>query len=272
MTEVSDAQIKEAVRRHYADRVQTQASCCGSGAASSCCGGSSAPNATLHALGYTEQELAALPEGMTQTAFGCGNPLAFAGMRAGDVVLDLGSGAGMDVILAAQRVGPGGKAIGLDMTPEMIEKARANADLAGVGAIAEFRLGEMEDMPVADASVDWIISNCVINLSPDKEQVFREAFRVLRPGGRLLVSDIVASNLPPAVRADLTAWAECVAGAIDEDRYLDIVRAAGFEDVQVVERADFTEPYLGQAADAPPDPAHQVTVSSVRVSAVKPRA
>ncbi len=270
MAALSDEQIKAAVRKHYTEQIQSEASCCGSATASSCCGGESASNTMLNVLGYTEKDLAALPAGVAATSFGCGNPLALAGIREGDVVLDLGSGAGMDVILTAQRVGARGKVIGLDMTPEMIERARANAQRAGVADIAEFRLGEMEDMPVEDASVDWIISNCVINLSPDKERVFREAFRVLKPGGRLMVSDVVAENLSQSVKNDLTAWAACVAGAIAEAEYLDIMRAVGFQEVAVLERMDVTGPDQGAAAGKPVGPVRAPKVSSVRVGAVKP--
>lgn len=271
MITMRDDQIKQAVRRHYAARMEEGSSCCGSGATFTCCGGEAAPNVTLDLLGYDAQELTALPEDMTQSAFGCGNPLAFAGVCEGDVVLDLGSGAGMDAILAAKKVGLQGKVIGVDMTPEMVTRARANAARAGVADVVEFRLGEIEALPVADASVDWIISNCVINLSPDKPRVFAEAYRVLKPGGKLLVSDIVASNLPPALRDDLTAWAECVAGAMEEQAYLAAVRSAGFADVRVVERVDQSALYLtdlhpGEARE----PAAVPRLSSIRVSAAKP--
>jgi len=169
-------------------------------------------------------------------SLGCGNPIAIAELQAGETVLDLGSGGGIDCFLAARQVGPEGRVIGLDMTPEMIMHARRNARRMGVTNV-EFRYGEMEEMPLPDQSVDVVISNCVINLSPDKDAVFREAFRVLRPGGRLNVSDIVLNGeLPPAIRDSLSAWASCVAGALDEAEYLAKIRAAGFENVQVLSR------------------------------------
>jgi N-acetylglutamate synthase-like GNAT family acetyltransferase/SAM-dependent methyltransferase len=182
--------------------------------------------------GYSTEELARLPADAVQNSFGCGNPLAFAGVRTGQTVLDIGSGAGIDCFIAAEKVGPGGKVIGLDMTPEMIERARANAEAAGI-TNAEFRLGEAECMPVDDGSVDWIISNCVINLSPDKPAVFREIARVLRPGGRIAISDIVAQDLPTALRESQDAWTGCLAGAISEAEYLRGLEAAGLTDVHV---------------------------------------
>ena len=175
---------------------------------------------------------------MTEASLGCGNPLAIAGLQPGEVVLDLGSGGGIDCFLAAKKVGPEGRVIGLDMTPDMIKLARRNAKKMGVTNV-DFRYGEMEEMPLPDESVDVIISNCVINLSPDKDAVFREAFRVLRPGGRLSVSDIVVDgDLPQSIRSQLDAWAGCVAGALDESVYLDKIRAAGFEQVEVLSRDD----------------------------------
>ena len=275
----SDKAIREAVRQHYAQHARAASSCCGP-QASSCCGPATA-EAVAQSIGYSPEELSDLPDEAIST-LGCGNPLAFAGVQPGDVVLDLGSGPGMDCILAARKVGEGGRVIGLDMTPEMIERARENTRRAGVDHLVEFRLGEIEDMPVDDASVDWIISNCVINLSPDKAQVFREAYRVLRPGGRLLVSDIVASNLPEAVRRDLSAWAECVAGAMEESEYLDTIRAAGFTEIAIVERVDagtlevgspqaVAEAYQGaDSAKRLPVIGNPPKVYSVRVSAVKP--
>jgi len=173
---------------------------------------------------------------VTDASLGCGNPLAIAGLKPGEVVLDLGSGGGIDCFLAAKKVGPEGRVIGLDMTPDMVKLARRNAKKIGTTNV-DFRFGEMEDMPLPDASVDAIISNCVINLSPDKDAVFREAYRVLRPGGRLSVSDIVVDgDLPDFIRNKLDAWAGCIAGALDERVYLDKIRAAGFERVEVLSR------------------------------------
>jgi N-acetylglutamate synthase-like GNAT family acetyltransferase/2-polyprenyl-3-methyl-5-hydroxy-6-metoxy-1,4-benzoquinol methylase len=223
-------EIKQAVRERYAKAVTTPGG--------SCCGEASVPQpkGTLARIaGYSAAELAALPSGAVENAFGCGNPLAFAGVRPGHVVLDLGSGAGIDCLLAAQRVGPTGRVIGLDMTPEMIAKAEANAREAGATNV-EFRLGEMEKMPVADASVDWVISNCVICLSPDKDAVFREMARVLKPGGQASVSDIVAEELPRIVQRDMAAWTSCVGGAIPEREYLAKMEAAGLANARVEAR------------------------------------
>jgi arsenite methyltransferase len=206
--------------------------------ASSCC--SPAQQAAAPATGaerfYSDAELSGLPESVTDASLGCGNPLAIADLRPGEVVLDLGSGGGIDCFLAARQVGPEGYVIGLDMTPDMLKLARRNARKMGVTNV-EFQWGEMEEIPLPDASVDAVISNCVINLSPDKDAVFAEAFRVLRPGGRLSVSDIVIDgDLPAPVRRSLDAWAGCVAGALDQEVYLGKMRAAGFQDVEVLSR------------------------------------
>jgi arsenite methyltransferase len=222
-----------------------QASCCGSsssgaegGVQASCCG----PEVTSPAAAryYSEAELDGLPESVTDISLGCGNPLAISELQAGEVVLDLGSGGGIDCFLAAKQVGPEGKVIGLDMTPDMIKLARRNAKKVRATNV-DFRYGEMEEIPLPDQSVDAVISNCVINLSPDKDAVFGEVFRVLRPGGRMNVSDIVVDgDLPQPIRDSLNAWAGCVAGALDESDYLSKIRAAGFEDVQVLSR-DYSE-------------------------------
>jgi SAM-dependent methyltransferase len=224
-------EIKKYVRERYGGLAQEQAkSCC---PPTSCC--PPQPPATGR-RGRAEQvygrdQLAGLPDTVVEGSYGCGDPTAIADLKEGEVVLDLGSGGGIDCFLSAEKVGPGGRVIGLDMTPEMTDLARANAIKMGVGNV-EFRLGEMEHMPVENGSVDVVISNCVINLSPDKDAVFREAFRVLRPGGRLCVSDIVTlGELPPDVKESMEKWAGCVAGALEKDDYLDRIRAAGFEEV-----------------------------------------
>ena len=220
------------------------ASCCApSPAASSCCGtaeaessaccGDEATDSTIDRIAalYEQSDLTGLPETVTSVAFGCGNPTAIDALQPGETVLDLGSGGGIDCFLAAKMVGPGGRVIGVDMTPEMIALAERN--LAKVGATnVEFRRGEIEALPVQSESVDVIISNCVINLSPDKDAVFREAFRVLRPGGRLQVSDMVWTRpMPVALEGDAAAWAECVGGAILESEYVAKIEAAGFDRV-----------------------------------------
>ena len=184
-------------------------------------------------IGYDDADLAALPEG-ANLGLGCGNPMALAGVRAGDVVVDLGSGAGIDAILAARAVGPAGRVIGIDMTDAMLDKARANVAAVGLANV-EFRKGFIESLPLGDGTTDVLISNCVINLSPDKPAVFAEAFRVLRPGGRLAVSDLVlARDLPPQVRNQVEAYVGCVAGAMRREDYLAAIRAAGFASVEVV--------------------------------------
>ncbi len=222
--------IRRTVRDAYGAVARGGGSCCGSG--SSCCGGSTAEQ-TSRTIGYTDVDLASVPDG-ANLGLGCGNPVALAGLKAGETVLDLGSGAGFDCFLAAHRVGPSGRVIGVDMTPEMVEKARENARRSACANV-EFRLGEIEHLPVADSSVDCVISNCVINLSPDKLQVFREAFRVLRPGGRLMVSDIVlAAPLPRAILESAAAYVGCISGASLRSEYLELIAAAGFTDIRVV--------------------------------------
>ncbi|MGE5235165.1 MAG: arsenite methyltransferase [Acidobacteriota bacterium] len=225
--------MKTAVRDHYASIARGGTSCCGSSPrASSCCGSTPVPIQVSRTIGYTAQEVEMVPEG-SNLGLGCGNPLAFAALRSGDVVVDLGSGAGFDCFLAGNRVGPEGRVIGVDMTPEMLDRARANAARDGVTNV-EFRLGEIENLPVADATADMVISNCVINLSTDKPRVFAEALRVLKPGGQLMVSDLVLRRaLPESVRRSVEAYAGCIAGAMLKDDYLEAIRAAGFADVTV---------------------------------------
>jgi arsenite methyltransferase len=234
-------EIKKAVRERYAGLARQKAgSCCPSSSApsSSCCAPGVTPGRaqTCAEALYTKEELETLPKEMRDISWGCGNPTAIAELRKGEVVLDLGSGGGLDCFLAAQKVGAKGKVIGLDMTPEMVSLARENAKKMGISNV-EFRLGEMEHMPLEANSVDVIISNCVINLSPDKDAVFREAFRVLKPGGRLCVSDIVLlQELPPAIKESLDQWAGCVAGALDKNLYLDKLRTAGFVNISTEEK------------------------------------
>jgi len=206
---------------------------------SQCCGNNvDLVHAISRSIGYKEEELASVPEG-ANLGLGCGNPTALASLKEGETVLDLGSGAGFDCFLAANVVGATGHVIGVDMTPEMIEKARANVRKGGYSNV-DFRLGELEHLPVADSAVDVIITNCVINLTPDKAAVFREAFRVLRPGGRVAVSDmVVLRELPPAVRDSAEAYVGCLSGAIMKDAYLKAIRTAGFENVRIVEESPF---------------------------------
>ena len=229
----SDEQVRGAVRARYAGIAQGVTDDCGC-SPGSCC----SPDASISLnpsvrLGYSETELLTVPEG-ANLGLGCGNPQAIAALRRGEVVLDLGSGAGFDCFLAARQVGPAGQVIGVDMTPEMIAKARANAAQAAYGNV-EFHLGEIEHLPVPDSSIDVIISNCVINLSTDKPSVFREAMRVLRPGGRLAVSDVVATaELPADIREDLLLYSACAGGAATVGELQRMLGDAGFEEIQIV--------------------------------------
>ncbi len=227
---MKDVEIKKAVRDRYARVVMTESSCCGP--ASSCGGTQATVKDVSKRMGYTDEDVNSVPEG-SNLGLGCGNPIALASLKEGETVLDLGSGGGFDCFLAADRVGKKGKVIGVDMTPEMLGKARENADKDGYDNV-EFRLGEIEALPAADNSVDVVISNCVINLSPDKLKVFQEAYRVLKPGGRLMVSDIVLlGELPDSVINSMEAYAGCVSGAMMRDEYLETIRTAGFRDVKV---------------------------------------
>lgn len=218
----SPTPIHETVREHYAERIKSSASCCGSDA---CC--------SVESSLYPEQLLNSIPSDISSTSYGCGDPITLASLQPGQTVVDLGSGAGLDCLLAAQKVGPEGRVIGVDMTPEMITRAQANAKKINVTNV-EFRQGYLEDLPVDTNTADVIISNCVINLSPDKAKVFTEAYRVLKPGGKLAVSDIVTEGpLPQAVRKSLSAWAGCVAGAVESSEYIDMMKAVGFTDISV---------------------------------------
>ncbi len=250
MSTPTDSEIRASVSKSYADRVRpvlnrsddiplevvaSGAACCETDSAEeSCCGADVSEASTDVAITniarlYADTDTTDLPSTVTDVAFGCGNPTAIAALKPGETILDLGSGGGIDCFLAAKMVGPTGHVYGVDMTPEMIALARKNAGKVGASNV-EFRLGEIEHLPLVDASVDVIISNCVINLSPDKDQVFREAFRVLRPGGRLQVSDIVwMKPVPESVKNDLEAWAGCIAGALVESDYIAKINAAGFE-------------------------------------------
>ncbi len=241
--------IRATVREKYGALAEGGAGCCdGSG-----CGCGDAAGTVLTAIGYTPEQAAAIPEG-ANLGLGCGNPLAHANVKPGETVLDLGSGAGIDAFLAAREVGPRGRVIGVDMTPAMLDRARKNAAEGGYTTV-EFRLGEIEHLPVADGAVDLIISNCVVNLSPQKDQVFREAYRALKPGGRMLLSDLVLeAPLPKEIKESIEAYVGCIAGASMKEDYLRLIREAGFENVEIVRS--------GAYGDAP--------VTSVQVRAVKP--
>ena len=262
--------MREAVQENYAAVAQSgtscgcsptdsteQSGCCGSNSGgSSCCSGTKYEEVAF-TTGYTSADLSAAPKEAAEISLGCGNPIAMANLKPGEMVLDIGSGGGLDAFLAAAKVGPTGRVIGVDMTPAMLERARASAERNGISNV-EFRQGYAEEMPVADGEVDVIISNCVINLSEDKGQVFREAFRVLKPGGRLEVSDMVTSGpMPIELQENASGWSECVTGALPEAEYLDLIAQAGFEQVTTRRSAS-----MGEAFGIP--------VYSVIASAQKP--
>jgi len=224
--------IQKEVKKRYGGIAASSNSCCGSGKAG-CCATAPSAEALSASVGYTPAELATIPEG-ANLGLGCGNPVALASLLSGETVLDLGSGGGIDCFLAARRVGPQGRVIGVDMTAEMIDLARKNAEKSDLKNV-EFRQGEIERLPVEDSSVDAVISNCVINLSTDKERVFREIHRVLKPGGRMMVSDIVLDNeLPEKVKNSVAAYTGCIGGALKRQDYLDAITQAGFTGVEIV--------------------------------------
>jgi arsenite methyltransferase len=228
--------VRKGVAAAYTRAVQAPSKGC-------CC----QKSAVAQLAGYRPEELAGLPADAVVNSFGCGNPVAFAEVEAGEVVLDLGSGAGVDLLMAADKVGPAGKVIGVDMTDEMIERARENIRASGRGNI-EVRKGIIEKLPVEDASVDWVISNCVINLSPEKDRVFAEIARVLKPGGRMSVSDIVVRDLPDWVRRNTDLYNACVAGAVSEEEYAAGLKRAGLQDVEVRERLVYDPAQIEQIA------------------------
>jgi len=259
-----ESKLREAVLEHYREAAKKRetggSSCCGS---SGCCQPTASQIST--AIGYTKEQLESLPKG-ANLGLGCGNPHLAARLKTGETVLDLGSGGGIDCFIAARQVGPHGQVIGIDMTPEMVALARKQAEEAGVDNVS-FRLGEIEHLPVADSSVDVIMSNCVVNLSPDKRAVYREAFRVLKPGGRLAISDVVAYGpLPEELHANLQAWSMCAAGALPIDDLTATLKEVGFEQVKVdVNRAsrDLIVQWL-------PDSGIEDLLAAAVVEAVKP--
>ncbi len=275
---MEEEKIKGAVRDAYAKVAKDEPR---SFAVNRCCGGSSIFVRDISlAVGYKKEELDAVPEG-ANLGLGCGNPTALASLKKGETVLDLGAGAGFDCFLAANNVGVDGMVIGVDMTPEMVDKARSNARQGGYKNV-DFRLGELEHLPVADHSVDVLISNCVINLTPDKAAVFNEAFRVLKPGGRFAVSDIVLLKaLPDAVKQSVAAFVGCLSGAIMKAAYLETIRTAGFKDVRVVDEAAFsldcmandpTAQTIGSSLSLTPEELNDVSdaISSIKVVGEKP--
>lgn len=228
---MKDDDVRKVVREQYGTRARESTSCCAKPCGCGC--GAKTRISSSETLGYTKEDLDSIPDG-ADLGLGCGNPTALASLREGETVLDLGSGAGIDCFLAARAVGETGSVIGVDMTHDMLDRARENARSHGTKNI-EFRLGEIENLPVADGTVNVVISNCVINLSPDKPRVFREVHRALKPGGRMVVSDIVLlKDLPMPIRESIEAYVGCVAGASKKEDYLAAIRGAGFEDVRIV--------------------------------------
>jgi len=265
---MSGDEIRGAVREHYGSLAMSGSSCCSTQESTCGCGGL-----------YSQAEILSLPQDAIAVSAGCGNPTAIASLKPGMVVVDLGSGGGIDAFLSARKVGPKGKVYGIDMTPEMIHRARKTARDSGIQNV-EFRLGEIEHIPLDAGVADLVISNCVINLSPDKQQVFDEAFRVLKPGGRLAVSDIVLmSELPADIRKDLTAWSSCVSGAVSEAEYIGAMKKAGFERVKVEDRVVYTHEQLsgyleGSEHEGRPELRGRDLndlIASYRITAVKPR-
>ncbi|MGA9097400.1 MAG: arsenite methyltransferase [Methanotrichaceae archaeon] len=275
---MKEREIKRAVREGYARIAKRATSYYDS---KSCCGCTDLPEEISKRLGYTDEEIQAVPPG-SNLGLGCGNPVALASIKEGEIVLDMGSGAGFDCFLASHQVGKNGKVIGVDMTSEMVEKARANARKGGYTNI-DFRQGDLENMPVADNYVDVVISNCVINLVPSKDRPFREAFRVLKPGGRLAVSDIVLlKDLPEFVQRSTEAYIGCLAGAIMKGDYLNIIKSEGFINIRVMDESSFPiESLVSESAESPIQDMPKLSkeqlrdlsdsISSIKVSATKPK-
>jgi len=278
---MKEVEIKKNVREGYAKIAKKGDPGCFP-MAPSCCGGQSMVEAMSRNIGYSDEDIRSVPEG-SNLGLGCGNPIALASLKKGETVLDLGAGAGFDCFLAAARVGEKGRVIGVDMTPEMVEKARENAR-KGNHENVEFRLGEIEYLPVADNAVDVVISNCVINLAPDKKKVFQEAFRVLKPEGRALISDIVLLQpLPDFIKNSVSAYVGCLAGAVMKEDYLKAMWDAGFQDVGIVEETFFpiecmvadptARAIVGDLQMSPEEieEAFGGVVCSIKVQAVKPK-
>jgi SAM-dependent methyltransferase len=274
---MKEEKIRKIVREGYSKIAKNEKSCCG---ASASCNASDMSEQISKRIGYSDEEINSVPEG-ADLGLGCGNPVALASLKEGATVLDLGSGGGFDCFLATNRVGKKGRIIGVDMTPEMVDKARQNAR-RGKYTNVEFRLGEIENLPVADGTVDVVISNCVINLSPNKKRVFEEAFRVLKPDGRLMVSDIVLlRKLPEAIKSNIEAYIGCLSGAEMKEKYLKLIEEAGFKEVKIVQEERFpvenmmNDPTVQAIAKTSKVPLEEMkkiagSVVSVKVSGFKP--
>lgn len=268
---MTQTRIHDVVQEHYAERARQSDSCCTPDSAAACCDSKN--------VLYPKELLTTLPDDVANFSLGCGDPITLAELQPGQTVLDLGSGGGLDCFLAAKKVGENGHVIGVDMTPEMLEKARASAKRIGVTNV-EFRQGFLEDLPVNGDSIDVVISNCVINLSPDKAKVFSEVFRVLKVGGKLAISDIVTDGpLPEAIKKSLSMWAGCVAGAVDSKDYIAMLKSAGFTDIKVTptffdkETVDEAIKEVGNQIDLTTVSQEELyeTVYSARIIATKPK-
>jgi SAM-dependent methyltransferase len=276
---IHDEKIKDLVQDRYAQIAKQKTSCCAG--AEPCCGPADMADHIGKSIGYTDQELNSVPDN-ANLGLGCGNPVALASLQEGETVLDLGSGAGFDCFLAAKKVGPNGRVIGVDMTPDMLAKAKQNAR-KGTYENVEFRQGEIENLPLESGSVDVIISNCVINLSPDKKKAFREAFRVLKPGGRLMISDLVLlKDLPESLKNSVAAYTGCIAGASQKEEYLKLIQDAGFQNIDIqgeeiyslgLEPDDAMAKSIAEETKIDPEELLEITrsVVSVRIGAIKPR-
>jgi SAM-dependent methyltransferase len=275
---MENEEVKKIVKEGYA-KVAKQSGSCGC-PVSSCCGSTDVAQDISKKIGYTDKELSAVPEGANM-GLGCGNPVALASLKEGETVLDLGSGGGVDCFLAAEKVGRNGKVIGVDMTPEMIEKAKENAKNGNYTNV-EFRLGDIEKLPASDNSVNAVISNCVVNLAPDKKKVFVEAFRVLQPGGRLMISDIVLlKELPDFIRDSINSYVGCISGALMKEEYISAIKSAGFKEIRIIDETSFhfegmTNDPVAKAVfenlKISPEKAKEIagSVISIKVHGVKP--
>lgn len=269
---VDAKKIRGEVKEAYAKAISRKNPSCCCSLEKTCC------STKAKDIGYRQEELNNFPADSNITTFGCGNPLAYSEVREGDVVLDLGPGAGLDLLIAARKVGPSGQVIGVDMTEEMIAKAKENIKVAGVKNV-EVRKGLIENLPVESSSVDWVISNCVINLSPEKEKVFSEIARVLKPGGRMIVSDMVGENIPEWLRENKSLYSACISGVVSEKEYLSGLRKAGLEKVKVSERIVYQSDELELLIKSSPEISkdikriireQDIKVASVKISAYKP--